>query len=279
MDAFTNDTSIDVNLMCSVCHAIFTDPYCTPCGHTFCRQCITQRNQTTCPICNIDISQGDFQPASRVLVNLIGRERMICQRCGQGGIYRENIGDHLHETCAKRSATCPAADIRCSWTGAHDQLDEHLLVCGFHSVRSLIIQLRSENQQLKQQVNTFQNHCMDQNEQRHRDIQAMKDNQSINICEFQEQLVEEGRKLNEQQTSLIDFNHQIQTMKSEIEVLRGQLARCTQEKDLITRAYHDQQTYLEQLTRKLNLMAGSYLYTLSPCFRYFSFRFRFDRLP
>ncbi|KAM9314767.1 E3 ubiquitin-protein ligase TRIM39-like [Pholidichthys leucotaenia] len=44
------------HFLCSICLNVFTDPVSTPCGHNFCKNCITQHwNQSTrfkCPNCN-----------------------------------------------------------------------------------------------------------------------------------------------------------------------------------------------------------------------------------
>ncbi|XP_047431910.1 E3 ubiquitin-protein ligase TRIM21-like [Mugil cephalus] len=43
-------------LRCSICLDVFTDPVSTPCGHNFCKHCITQHWDTNelckCPMCN-----------------------------------------------------------------------------------------------------------------------------------------------------------------------------------------------------------------------------------
>ncbi|XP_076023579.1 E3 ubiquitin-protein ligase TRIM21-like [Genypterus blacodes] len=42
--------------LCSICLEVFTDPVSTPCGHNFCKSCITQHwdsnIQCVCPLCN-----------------------------------------------------------------------------------------------------------------------------------------------------------------------------------------------------------------------------------
>uniref|UniRef100_A0A672FR08 RING-type domain-containing protein n=1 Tax=Salarias fasciatus TaxID=181472 RepID=A0A672FR08_SALFA len=41
--------------LCSICLEVFTDPVSIPCGHNFCKQCITQHWNTNnicdCPLC------------------------------------------------------------------------------------------------------------------------------------------------------------------------------------------------------------------------------------
>ncbi|KAG7330391.1 hypothetical protein KOW79_006613 [Hemibagrus wyckioides] len=43
-------------LLCSICLDVFTDPVTTPCGHNFCKSCLTQcwekRQPCQCPLCN-----------------------------------------------------------------------------------------------------------------------------------------------------------------------------------------------------------------------------------
>ncbi|XP_054480747.1 tripartite motif-containing protein 16-like [Anoplopoma fimbria] len=45
----------DEQLLCSICLSVFTEPVSTPCGHNYCKTCITgywaSRNQIQCPLC------------------------------------------------------------------------------------------------------------------------------------------------------------------------------------------------------------------------------------
>ncbi|XP_029961908.1 E3 ubiquitin-protein ligase TRIM39-like isoform X1 [Salarias fasciatus] len=54
MSAASNLRSED-QFRCSICLEVFTDPVSTPCGHNFCKQCITQHWNTNnicdCPLC------------------------------------------------------------------------------------------------------------------------------------------------------------------------------------------------------------------------------------
>uniref|UniRef100_A0A3P9C1E3 E3 ubiquitin-protein ligase TRIM21-like n=1 Tax=Maylandia zebra TaxID=106582 RepID=A0A3P9C1E3_9CICH len=55
MAAASNLQSED-QFLCSICLDVFTDPVSTPCGHNFCKNCITQHWNTNgrhkCPMCN-----------------------------------------------------------------------------------------------------------------------------------------------------------------------------------------------------------------------------------
>uniref|UniRef100_A0A3B5MKD9 RING-type domain-containing protein n=1 Tax=Xiphophorus couchianus TaxID=32473 RepID=A0A3B5MKD9_9TELE len=46
---------------CSICLDIFTDPVSTPCGHTFCKACLTRhwagKRECQCPLFNNQIQK------------------------------------------------------------------------------------------------------------------------------------------------------------------------------------------------------------------------------
>ncbi|XP_071129704.1 uncharacterized protein [Mytilus edulis] len=48
---FLNPESVSSHLFCSICQDVFNQPYRAPCGHSFCKACITSwlRNSKTCP--------------------------------------------------------------------------------------------------------------------------------------------------------------------------------------------------------------------------------------
>ncbi|XP_033834347.1 E3 ubiquitin-protein ligase TRIM21-like [Periophthalmus magnuspinnatus] len=52
----TSERSSEETFLCSICLEVFSEPVSTPCGHNFCRRCISQAWDTdgpcTCPLCN-----------------------------------------------------------------------------------------------------------------------------------------------------------------------------------------------------------------------------------
>nr|XP_046254775.1 E3 ubiquitin-protein ligase TRIM22-like [Scatophagus argus] len=48
--------------LCSICLEVFTEPVSTPCGHNFCKACISRywegKEQSQCPLCNNKFSKG-----------------------------------------------------------------------------------------------------------------------------------------------------------------------------------------------------------------------------
>jgi E3 ubiquitin-protein ligase RFWD2 len=52
------------DLECAICMSLLTDPFVTPCGHTFCHTCLSTHLQTgtTCPTCSSTISKTAVYP-------------------------------------------------------------------------------------------------------------------------------------------------------------------------------------------------------------------------
>ncbi|XP_059926596.1 tripartite motif-containing protein 16-like [Gadus macrocephalus] len=54
--ATSNSSSSEENFSCPICLDVFNSPVSTPCGHNFCRTCITtfwdDKDQYKCPVCN-----------------------------------------------------------------------------------------------------------------------------------------------------------------------------------------------------------------------------------
>ncbi|CAF1099388.1 unnamed protein product [Adineta steineri] len=155
---YMNEASTDPELICTICHSPLEDPCCTPCGETFCRECITKWIQTpnvSCPICRKDLSIDVLTQPSRNVRNMLDRIPVKCIVCGQDDLWRGNFDDHIQKVCPKTVVSCSAADVNCTWTGQRDQLNQHLLVCQFASidkVKPAITELITEYQQLKDQV-------------------------------------------------------------------------------------------------------------------------------
>ncbi|CAF1355014.1 unnamed protein product [Adineta ricciae] len=152
---YVDEASIDPELICSICHQPFQDPQYTPCDDTFCRRCITQWIQTqntSCPICRKSLSIDNLTQVNRPLRNMLNRLQVKCTTCGQSGLQRGDLDDHMNKICPKMEILCSSADIRCSWKGQREQLDEHLSTCAFNSLRYVIIPLVTENSEFKEQI-------------------------------------------------------------------------------------------------------------------------------
>ncbi|CAF1485633.1 unnamed protein product, partial [Rotaria sp. Silwood1] len=159
---YMDEQSIDPNLICSICHKALKDPVCTPCDHTYGRECITQwlnqNDKSSCPMClKKPISINELTQASRPLRNMLDQIRVQCTLCAQTGLQRGSFVDHVNKICPKSVVPCQAADIKCPWKGPRDELQSHLLTCVFEPLRPVLSSLIAQNRQLIDQVQKHDN--------------------------------------------------------------------------------------------------------------------------
>ena len=150
---YVNKGSIDSELICSICYYPFSDPLSTPCGHIFCRKCITDSinaGNIECPRCRQRlVSVNNRAPASRIVWNMSDHLLARCLFCGKTGLQRGNFNDHVSNGCSEVPVPCPSADINCPWEGPRDQIDTHVRTCVFQSFRSILTDLITKNHNLK----------------------------------------------------------------------------------------------------------------------------------
>lgn len=154
---YIDESEIDMELICSICHKPFKDPVSTPCDHTFGQECIsywlTQSVRYSCPSCvKQPLLVKDLTPVSRLLRNMLDRLRVRCTLCDQSDMLRGNFLDHIRKACPNAMVPCQAADIKCPWQGSRSELDEHVSTCMFESLRPVLATLIAENQQLADKV-------------------------------------------------------------------------------------------------------------------------------
>ncbi|XP_044067033.1 E3 ubiquitin-protein ligase TRIM39-like [Siniperca chuatsi] len=89
------------DLTCAICLTIFTDPVNLPCGHSFCRECITHvlSSQTQCPNCRTAVpTEATCLPTSHLLKSLAEKakeaERMKRERGEEKAQVAELCPEH-----------------------------------------------------------------------------------------------------------------------------------------------------------------------------------------
>ncbi|UJR20296.1 hypothetical protein I4U23_023427 [Adineta vaga] len=152
---YMNESSIHEDLLCPLCTDPLVEPLCAnKCGHTFCRVCITNSFYTmsTCPVCRCDLTLEDFHTVNiRPLLNQLNQLLVKCQLCSQNNIQRGNLKDHI-EKCSQRQLLCPAANLKCDWTGKQDEVADHVNNCLLMKVRPLINELNAQVKQQSDQI-------------------------------------------------------------------------------------------------------------------------------
>ncbi|CAE6430977.1 unnamed protein product [Rhizoctonia solani] len=121
MDSYVYVESVNSNLVCCICRQPFVDPTtATPCGHTFCRTCITQAVDVAaqCPIDRGALSQSDIVPAPQLVRNMVDELVVQCPNAPLGCAHttqRSLISNH----------TCTYTPVPCACPGCPDSVLEH----------------------------------------------------------------------------------------------------------------------------------------------------------
>jgi hypothetical protein len=58
--------------------------------------------------------------------------------------------------CSKATVVCSAADVKCPWMGSIDQLKQHVASCSYEQIRPVLVELTTENENLKSLCNQQQ---------------------------------------------------------------------------------------------------------------------------
>ncbi|XP_072518661.1 E3 ubiquitin-protein ligase TRIM39-like [Salminus brasiliensis] len=127
---FAHDSSSplsEVQFQCSICLDMFTDPVSTPCGHNFCKICLTQHWDITehchCPLCKEKFPKRPELKINTTLREVVGhfkkktalhKPEVLCDVCsGQKG-----------ETGEKALKSC----LDCGLTFCKSHLEAHMFV-------------------------------------------------------------------------------------------------------------------------------------------------------
>ena len=143
---------------CTICTKPLVDPVSTKCEpkpHIFCRSCIKEQlgRYSSCSLCCQELRTEDLiSVTDNTLLDSLDKIPVKCVHC-KTDLERGKFNHHKTETCPKTNVSCQASDIKCSWIGPRDQLEEHLNTCRFNLLRPMITQLQNEDQRLTNQVN------------------------------------------------------------------------------------------------------------------------------
>lgn len=119
---------VDPNLICSVCREVFENPVRTPCGHVFCRQCVSEWlsfGNDNCPECRKVLKEIDVSP-DRIIASLIGNLVVHC-RNGKEQKQKWQLEENIfHKTMLQASSSSPPkSDTVCKEAQSHDTQEAH----------------------------------------------------------------------------------------------------------------------------------------------------------
>ena len=90
---------IEDELTCGICCGIFCKPVVTPCGHTFCKDCVMEwfKSKKSCPVCRHNLIKLCKPPV--IITNLLARLRIRCKYHSKGCLEILNLDEvEKHET-------------------------------------------------------------------------------------------------------------------------------------------------------------------------------------
>ncbi|KAK7939899.1 hypothetical protein WMY93_003225 [Mugilogobius chulae] len=76
----TSESSSEESVLCSICLEVFSEPVSTPCGHNFCKRCISEAWDTaglcTCPLCKEVFSSRPELKVNTLLRELVSERKL-----------------------------------------------------------------------------------------------------------------------------------------------------------------------------------------------------------
>lgn len=259
---YVDETSIDSDLICSICREACRDAQCTSCEHLFCLHCITTWQQGSffsCPICRHRLARTDLQPASAFIVQMIDKLKVKCKQCGRTDLTRTDIDEHLRSDCLKTIVSCSTPDNKCPWTGQQDQLDEHLAHCLCTSFASTIEQVNDVGQQCKTKITRIETKQTANEralnsliEDVKESISMTKEMRNIDLSTMKSKLDECQRMARSTAGQLNALKGQVETMQVDGELHRQNLA-------FLNEPFEQNEVRIKNLTRSMQLMNGKTL--------------------
>ena len=121
---------VDDNLLCSICSQVLEEAVLTPCGHSFCHQCLatwlTRPGCASCPQCRATVLPGQAKPILS-LRSLISGLNISCEHSCRGCrvlTTLDSLASHL-DLCAHAPIQCAG----CSSTVSRSELPDHQIRC------------------------------------------------------------------------------------------------------------------------------------------------------
>ena len=150
--------TVDLNLLCAICHCPFVEPIGLKCEHVFCKDCLDgalehqNEHRKTCPTCRQRINRESVIAAPKIIDRIIDDLMIKCPMYEVGctevmargainhhltrycGHYEVKCPDkkckqgiqrrHLKDKCLHRMTKCPACDISIMVLEADDHLQK-----------------------------------------------------------------------------------------------------------------------------------------------------------
>ncbi|XP_030295326.1 E3 ubiquitin-protein ligase TRIM21-like [Sparus aurata] len=124
------------HFLCSICLDVFTEPVTVPCGHNFCRNCITEHwdsnVQCKCPMC---FKSFDRRPALYVntfISEIVSQFKLSVQNKNNSSSEEQyaNTGDVLCDVCTETRRSALKSCLVCLASYCETHLEPHRRIAG-----------------------------------------------------------------------------------------------------------------------------------------------------
>ncbi|KAK0131772.1 E3 ubiquitin-protein ligase TRIM39 [Merluccius polli] len=223
--AFANTSWSEENFSCSICLDVFNSPVNTPCGHNFCRACITtfwdDKVQCKCPVCNkLFHTRPDLRVntlLSEMAAQIRTSVRVKDQPCVEPG---EVPCDICTGTQLKAVKSC----LMCLTSYCHTHLEPHQRVAGLKKHRLVEPMDRLEDRMCKKHDRLLELFC--QTDQVCVCLLCMTDHKSHPVVPLQEEYeVKLGKVESEVQQMIQERQRKIKELKDKVKRIKADAER------------------------------------------------------
>ncbi|XP_067441713.1 E3 ubiquitin-protein ligase TRIM21-like [Thunnus thynnus] len=123
--------------LCSICLDVFTDPVTTPCGHNFCKNCITEHwnsnDQYLCPMCKEVFYIRPDLKVNTLLTELVSQFRQEAQQKASSSSSEQQAakpGEVPCDVCTGTKLKALKSCLVCLTSYCETHLEPHLTVSG-----------------------------------------------------------------------------------------------------------------------------------------------------
>ncbi len=249
----THGTSIDHQLICTICNKPFNDSPSFPCNHRFCQQCMTQELQEkhiSCPNCHETLLINDFQEVHPALRKKINDLPVKFYKDQQTILCSENIHDPINKASSENDEKSLFPSML---HHQNEQQDQGSIALLFDPFRSLLNDPIRPSRQPKEKINeSKEQHQLQLTEQLRNNEQLQHE-----IDQFKEQaqlqLTEQSRKYEQLQHEIDQLEEQSQLRQHALtEQLNEQSRNNEQLRHEIDQLEEQSQLRQHALTEQLN---------------------------
>ncbi|XP_049428128.1 E3 ubiquitin-protein ligase TRIM21-like [Epinephelus fuscoguttatus] len=123
--------------LCSICLDVFTDPVSTPCGHNFCKNCITKHwnisDRCQCPLCNEVFTTRPDLRVNTLFSEMVAQFRQSAQQKASSSSSQQQVstpGEVPCDVCTGTKLKALKSCLVCLVSYCETHLEPHLTMSG-----------------------------------------------------------------------------------------------------------------------------------------------------